>query len=388
MSAVYQRRQKGTKATVYAASIFVDGKRFLRSTGCTTRREAEKAAVEIERKLREELARRYEPLTLDTLMAKYWEDHAAELPSASSVEYHIKRLLEGIGKNKPLAELSNKDVSDYVAKRKKAFVASHAKDPKKRKPRKPISYATVNRELDVLQAAYCKARDSWEHPVRPINWGDHRLPLPDKEKKTLQFGEAVKAIQLARTKSRDMADAIELSVYTGMRQNELETLIPARVRLEERRVIVLAKRKARQEYRERSVFLNTAAVALLSERITPVMDQNKPIFDLKNGRKIWEWVRAEIGRPDVRWHDLRHTHATLLGRASGDPRIVQRQLGHTHIATSMGYVSTDDAETIAAVEKIAPLTERRIVALGADAGSGTEPPSITAITDVATDSPA
>jgi integrase len=170
-----------------------------------------------------------------------------------------------------------------------------------------------------------------------------------------------------------------------MRQNELETLIPARMRLEERRVIVLAKRKARQEYRERLVFLNTAAVALLLERITPDMDQNKPIFDLKNGRKIWEWVRAQIGRPDVRWHDLRHTHATMLGRASKDPRIVQRQLGHTHIATSMGYISTEDAETIAAVEKIAPLTERKVVALNADAGSGIQPRSATAITGGASD---
>jgi integrase len=104
-----------------------------------------------------------------------------------------------------------------------------------------------------------------------------------------------------------------------MRQNELETLIPLRVRLHERRVIVLAKRKARQEYRERSVFLNTASIALLSERIVPGMDPQARIFNLKNGRKIWEWVRVQIGRPEVRWHDLRHTHATMLGRASKDP---------------------------------------------------------------------
>jgi integrase len=301
MPAVYQRRRAdGTKAEIFTADIWIDGKRFPRSTDCKTRREAKKAAVEIERKLRAELARRYEPLTLDTLMAKYWEDHAADLPSASSVAYHIKRLLQIIGKNKPLAELSNKDVSDYVTTRKKMVVVVRAENPKKRKPPTLVSVGTINRELDVLQAAYCKARDSWEHPVRPINWGDHRLPLPDRQKKTLTFHQALRAIELARTKSWDMADAIELSIYTGMRQNELETLIPTRVRLEERRVIVIAKRKARQEYRERDVFLNTAAVALLSERIVPGMDLDAPVFNLKNGRKIWEWVRAEIGRPDVR----------------------------------------------------------------------------------------
>jgi hypothetical protein len=51
----------------------------------------------------------------------------------------------------------------------------------------------------------------------------------------------------------------------------------------------------------------------------------------------------------------------------------------------MGYITTEDAETIAAVEKIAPLTERKVVALHNHAGPGTEPPPSTATTDKATD---
>jgi integrase len=425
MPAVYQRRRPdGTKAKIYTADIWINGKKFPRSTGKATRREAEKEAVEIERRLRVDLARKHEPLTLDSLMGRYWEEHAQELPSGASVAYHIKRLLEILDRNKPLADLSNADVSAYVTERKKALAMSRTRGKpartntglmpgqatrqgyytrhngvrvsmpqqplltqpaRERKAPKPISYATINRELDVLQAAYTKARDSWEHPVRPINWGDHRLTLPERPKRTLTFSEASEAVQLAATRSKDLADAIELSIYTGMRQNELETLTRERTNLAERKATVLAKRKARQEYRERVVFLSTAAVALLAERIAPDMEPDAPLFNLRNAPKIWGWVRARIGRPDVRWHDLRHTHATMLGRASKDPRIVQKQLGHTHINTSMGYISTEDAETIEAVEMIPALTERKVVALRPDAENQPAPPSSATLTPSATD---
>jgi hypothetical protein len=80
---------------------------------------AKKEAVRLEQQLREELARRYEPLTLDTMFAKYWQEHASNLPSAYAITSHIRRLLQIIGKDKPLADLSNKDVSNYVTVRRK-----------------------------------------------------------------------------------------------------------------------------------------------------------------------------------------------------------------------------------------------------------------------------
>jgi integrase len=397
MPSVYQRRRKdGTKAKNFTTDIWVNGQKFPRALRSRTRREAEKEALEEETKLRAEFARRYEPLTMDTLMAKYRNSvyviqpgTAIEpeklLPSYKSVKYHMRRLVEILGKDLPLAELSNKHVSDYVQARRRMFVTSRAKDPRKRKPPKLVAPSTINRELDVLQAAYLKARDSWEHPVRPINWGDHRLGKTQRGDHTLSPIEARKAVLLARTKSRDVADAIELSFYTGIRQNELATIIPARIDLAGRTVVVLAKRKAKQEYRERTVYLNRAAVALLAERLTPGMDPQALVFRLTNGRKIWEWVRAQIGRSDVTWHDLRHTHASLLARATKDPLVVQRQLGHTHVDTSMGYIHTEDAQVIEGVEQIPRLTDDRKVVVINDAENAAEPPSPTTITDPASE---
>ncbi len=43
-------------------------------------------------------------------------------------------------------------------------------------------------------------------------------------------------------------------------------------------------------------------------------------------------VLARVGLPHIRFHDLRHTHATLMLKAGVHPKIVQERLGHGGIA--------------------------------------------------------
>ena len=43
--------------------------------------------------------------------------------------------------------------------------------------------------------------------------------------------------------------------------------------------------------------------------------------------------RAGLGR--VRFHDLRHTHAALMIRAGGHPKLLQAQLGHASISVTL-----------------------------------------------------
>jgi integrase len=176
-----------------------------------------------------------------------------------------------------------------------------------------------------------------------------------------------------------------------MRLNELETLTCGRVDLANRRLIVLAKRKARQGYRERPVALSTPAVALLSERIPPDADADTLVFDLTNLRKHWEWVRVQIGRTEVRWHDLRHTHGTLLGKVgnkdgvTADVRIIKHQLGHTHVSTSMRYVHPDHAATVQAVEVIPALQDRKVLPFAVDAEKQDKPPPNSTTSEEPTD---
>ena len=45
------------------------------------------------------------------------------------------------------------------------------------------------------------------------------------------------------------------------------------------------------------------------------------------------------GLPDIRWHDLRHTAATLLLARGVHPKLVQHLLGHASITMTLGRYS-------------------------------------------------
>jgi integrase len=67
------------------------------------------------------------------------------------------------------------------------------------------------------------------------------------------------------------------------------------------------------------------------------------VFVWDDGRHLnpdWVWhefVRLvdEAGLPRIRFHDLRHTHATLLLRAGVNPRVVSERLGHSSVAFTL-----------------------------------------------------
>jgi integrase len=43
--------------------------------------------------------------------------------------------------------------------------------------------------------------------------------------------------------------------------------------------------------------------------------------------------------PDIRWHDLRHTYATLLLSRGTHPTYVQKSLGHTSVQLTLDRYS-------------------------------------------------
>ena len=54
------------------------------------------------------------------------------------------------------------------------------------------------------------------------------------------------------------------------------------------------------------------------------------------------------GLPQIRVHDLRHTHATLALKAGVHPRIVQERLGHANVGITLGTYSHVDLDMQAA----------------------------------------
>lgn len=80
--------------------------------------------------------------------------------------------------------------------------------------------------------------------------------------------------------------------------------------------------------------------------------------------QLFDRARRTVGRPELRWHDLRHTGATLAARAGASVRELQARLGHATYDAAMRYQHADaqrDRElaqrldTYAATPTIAPV---------------------------------
>jgi integrase len=69
-----------------------------------------------------------------------------------------------------------------------------------------------------------------------------------------------------------------------------------------------------------------------TKRGTPIRRDN--LYD-----KHWKPLLRRAGLPDVRFHDLRHTCATLLLTKCVNPKIVSEMLGHSSIAITLDTYS-------------------------------------------------
>jgi integrase len=65
----------------------------------------------------------------------------------------------------------------------------------------------------------------------------------------------------------------------------------------------------------------------------------EPMSPASLTREFWRLVGRLKGIPRIRFHDLRHTHATELLRAGVQPKVVQERLGHSSISITMDVYS-------------------------------------------------
>jgi integrase len=173
---------------------------------------------------------------------------------------------------------------------------------------------------------------------------------------------------LAAAESTRLEALYVLAVTTGMRQGELLGLGWEDVDLEDgvvqvRRTLTLARggprlTEPKTPKSRRSIRLTASAVAALerhrehqeSERVAAGGKWNDwdLVFRTRRGTPIrrdnlhakhWKPLLRRSGLPDVRFHDLRHTCATLLLTKGVHPKIVSEMLGHSSIAITLDTYS-------------------------------------------------
>lgn len=149
-----------------------------------------------------------------------------------------------------------------------------------------------------------------------------------------------------------------LAIYGGFREGELLGLHAEDVQLEAG--VITVKRAAqyllgkgvvitepKTAKSRRSVKLPTTALKVLEEYLKQLNINQGLIFTTASGNPIsprflvkkFKQAITKAGLPDIRFHDLRHTSATLLLSANVHPKVVQERLGHSSITLTMDTYS-------------------------------------------------
>ncbi len=106
--------------------------------------------------------------------------------------------------------------------------------------------------------------------------------------------------------------------------------------------------------KRRSVPLNDAALEILDQLETE--GNSEWLFTnlvtgerLQSITKTWQLLRADAGLPNLRLHDLRHMHASMLINSGQSLYVVQQILGHSDPSVSARYshISTDTLQQAA-----------------------------------------
>ncbi len=228
-----------------------------------------------------------------------------------------------------------------------------------------LSPATVRKIHTVLHKALSHAVKWSLIPRNVTEAAAAPRPAPE-EMRPLSSEEARSLLEAA---SNDSLEALYvMAVHTGMRQGELLALKWSDINLEGRTVSVrrtLTREGGRYRIGEpktkksrRTIKLTIAATETLRKHLARQIDEMGRLGDLYRDRGLvfttttgstvnpsnirqrsFKKLLNRAGLPPIRFHDLRHTCATLLLTGNVHPKIVQEMLGHANVAITLDTYS-------------------------------------------------
>jgi integrase len=117
-----------------------------------------------------------------------------------------------------------------------------------------------------------------------------------------------------------------LAVTTGLRRGDIEAIRVGDIHFD-RNTIATRNRKAGKAMAERP--LPEQIMAELSNYVATLADGREKLFTDRFSPKKWERIRKTVKLPDLRFHDLRKTFASLLAQRGVSTAVTQRLLEHS-----------------------------------------------------------
>lgn len=325
------------------------GQRYHGSTGCTSKR----AAEAFERRERHKAAlpeQARPPITLSEACGLY-QDHAELLPSWPTIDYMLSALVDGLGPNRLLSGITQRDLQIFFARR-----------------RDGLSNSSVNREIENARAVWIRARGSRYDVGEMPAWGQLFLKVGRMPPRELQPDEEADLFAELR---EDVRDAVDFLLKSGWRRGEVLGLRWSDVNLPRKQALTRIKGG---DVVMRP--LTTALVEIIARQpqaspyvFTYVCQKSRAGVVDKNGRKKpsrlkgerypltptalrrpFAEAKKEAGVENFRIHDLRHTRGTRIVRATGSLAAAKEALKHRRIETTLRYAHVLDEDVRNALE--------------------------------------
>ena len=170
-----------------------------------------------------------------------------------------------------------------------------------------------------------------------------------------EAGRLMKA--LARDEDRESANAIMLALLTGARRSEL--LKATWDQFDLKTGIWTKPSSHTKQKRIHRVPLTPHAHELLVAMRKDAPPHETHLFPTRakigDVRPAWERIRADAGLGDVRFHDLRHSYASLLVNDGVELLTVGKLLGHSQAQTTMRYAHLADDTLRKATKRVSKL---------------------------------
>lgn len=328
----------------------VKGVRYHGSTGTTTKT----AAKDYEARERARIAKgetAKPDITVDEAFGNYWIQVGQYESNKDATWGQLERLKDYFGATAILRDMDREAIDKYVARRR---------GQKARNKDTLVSNATVNRETQLLKRVIRRVPAKYGKPE--IDWEGVMLKEPKERARELSADEERR---LFANLPDDLAAVVEFAMLSGQRRESVVSLLWSKVDLQSGRAEVRVKGG-----HWHSVPLTPRMVAIIAnrpkagprvftylcERPAParkdrparVKGQRYP-FSSEGWARKWHKALKDAGIEDFRFHDLRHTAATRVTRATGNLKVTQRLLGHSTIATTARYAHATDDDVMKAL---------------------------------------
>lgn len=337
----------------------IRGNRFCGSTQISERREAERWLAQFKEERSIELAELAgtKPLSFAGAATRWWNDRGQNRKDSSDIARFIEWLQGEIGPKTAILTIDNNLIAQLVAKRRASGVSN----------------GTVNRSVTEPLRAILRYAEFIGQKVKPIAW--RQLKLAEAAERVREMGPEEEEKLFAHLRL-DYHPIVRFLLATGIRRAEACYLEWKDVDLNSGTITVRGKGGTV----DRRPLSSTALAILQGEignhpkRVFTYVVQDKRWAGQDRGTRkeiapdtlstVYYKTRADAGLEDLRLHDIRHTTASRVVRATGNLVAASKILGHKRVTTTQRYahLSSDDVRAAlnAAEQNHAKITQNQI----------------------------